>query len=194
MRLPARAAATAPAGPTPPTIFRGTFTIDRAEHGQGEEGGAAGTGGCRPRFPFPPDTWAAVGTPATSPSSSPSSPTPSASPWVKGVLFVNGHNAGWYWPARGPQNTLFLPGPWLRWGQNEVILVEVGGGGGSGGGGGGNAASSAPPTLALVAAPDYTGPDGGGGAGLVARRGGEGAGLGGPHGLGAADAAARASA
>lgn len=39
--------------------------------------------------------------------------------WEKGVVFVNGQNLGRYWKI-GPQETLYLPGPWLRRGGNEV--------------------------------------------------------------------------
>lgn len=34
-------------------------------------------------------------------------------------MFVNGQNLGRYWKI-GPQETLYLPGPWLRKGSNEV--------------------------------------------------------------------------
>lgn len=34
-------------------------------------------------------------------------------------MFVNGHNLGRYWKI-GPQETLYLPGPWLQKGSNEV--------------------------------------------------------------------------
>lgn len=39
--------------------------------------------------------------------------------WTKGVCFVNGHNLGRYWDI-GPQETLYLPAPWLHPGENEV--------------------------------------------------------------------------
>ena len=39
--------------------------------------------------------------------------------WTKGVVFINGHNLGRYWNI-GPQETLYLPSPLLRKGQNEV--------------------------------------------------------------------------
>ena len=45
--------------------------------------------------------------------------------WNKGLIFVNGLNLGWYWPAKGPQNTQFIPGPLLRWGANDIVLLEV---------------------------------------------------------------------
>lgn len=47
--------------------------------------------------------------------------------WHKGVAFVNGFNLGWYWPAVGPQMTLYVPGPLLKDGDNELILLEVDG-------------------------------------------------------------------
>jgi hypothetical protein len=45
--------------------------------------------------------------------------------WSKGLLFVNGVNLGWYWPTVGPQGAQYVPGPFLKPGLNEVILVEV---------------------------------------------------------------------
>ncbi|KAG1970182.1 beta-galactosidase-1-like protein [Pimephales promelas] len=41
--------------------------------------------------------------------------------WSKGVVFVNGQNIGRYWDA-GPQQALFLPGPFLNSGMNQVSL------------------------------------------------------------------------
>lgn len=43
--------------------------------------------------------------------------------WGKGVVFVNGHNLGRYWKL-GPQQTLYLPGCWLREGENEIVVFE----------------------------------------------------------------------
>ena len=43
--------------------------------------------------------------------------------WSKGVVWVNGHNLGRYWNI-GPQQTLYVPGPWLRKGKNEVTVFE----------------------------------------------------------------------
>ena len=43
--------------------------------------------------------------------------------WGKGIVFVNGHNLGRYWRI-GPQQTLYLPGCWLRPGRNEVLVLE----------------------------------------------------------------------
>ncbi|HVZ96977.1 MAG TPA: beta-galactosidase family protein [Chitinophagaceae bacterium] len=43
--------------------------------------------------------------------------------WQKGIVFVNGHNLGRYWDT-GPQQTLYLPGCWLRKGKNEIVIFE----------------------------------------------------------------------
>ncbi|XP_071327801.1 beta-galactosidase-1-like protein 2 [Trachinotus anak] len=43
--------------------------------------------------------------------------------WIKGVIFINGKNLGRYWSI-GPQQTLYVPGPWLRRGDNQVIVFE----------------------------------------------------------------------
>ncbi|KAG5346790.1 BGAL galactosidase, partial [Acromyrmex charruanus] len=45
--------------------------------------------------------------------------------WGKGVAFVNGHNLGRYWPLVGPQITLYVPAPYLREGENELIILEL---------------------------------------------------------------------
>lgn len=43
--------------------------------------------------------------------------------WSKGVVFINGQNIGRYWDA-GPQQALFLPGPFLNSGMNQVSSYE----------------------------------------------------------------------
>uniref|UniRef100_A0A673FM54 Si:dkey-224e22.2 n=1 Tax=Sinocyclocheilus rhinocerous TaxID=307959 RepID=A0A673FM54_9TELE len=43
--------------------------------------------------------------------------------WSKGVFFVNGQNLGRHWSV-GPQKALYIPGPWLRSGDNEMIVFE----------------------------------------------------------------------
>ncbi|KAG8434748.1 hypothetical protein GDO86_012918 [Hymenochirus boettgeri] len=43
--------------------------------------------------------------------------------WKKGVVFINGYNLGRYWDI-GPQDTLYLPGPWLWPGVNEITILE----------------------------------------------------------------------
>ena len=46
--------------------------------------------------------------------------------WGKGQVYVNGHAMGRIW-AIGPQQTLFVPGCWLKKGQNEIIVLDVAG-------------------------------------------------------------------
>ena len=45
--------------------------------------------------------------------------------WGKGIAWVNGFNLGWFWPTQGPQLTLYVPGPVLKEGDNEVVLLEL---------------------------------------------------------------------
>jgi beta-galactosidase len=44
--------------------------------------------------------------------------------WTKGVVWVNGHNLGRYWRV-GPQQALYVPGPWLKAGRNEIVVFEL---------------------------------------------------------------------
>jgi len=44
--------------------------------------------------------------------------------WKRGVVWVNGRCLGRFWDV-GPQRTLFLPGAWLRLGQNELIVFDL---------------------------------------------------------------------
>ncbi|WP_349305484.1 beta-galactosidase family protein [Bacillus sp. FJAT-50079] len=44
--------------------------------------------------------------------------------WTKGVVFVNGFNLGRYWEI-GPQETLYVPGPLLKQGKNEIVIFEL---------------------------------------------------------------------
>ena len=46
------------------------------------------------------------------------------SSWGKGQVYVNGHAIGRFWEI-GPQQTLFVPGCWLKKGQNEIIVLDV---------------------------------------------------------------------
>eukprot|EP00884_Botryococcus_braunii_P002883 jgi/Botrbrau1/12596/Bobra.0169s0124.1 len=67
--------------------------------------------------------------------------------WGKGLAFINGFNLGWYWPTAGPTNTMYVPGPILKVGDNEIILLEV----------------DAAPSIASVSfvdVPDFYGPGG----------------------------------
>lgn len=41
----------------------------------------------------------------------------------KGIVFVNGINLGRYWSV-GPQQTLYLPGCWLKVGKNDIVIFE----------------------------------------------------------------------
>lgn len=43
--------------------------------------------------------------------------------WGKGIVFVNGINLGRYWQV-GPQQTLYLPGVWLKKGENKIVIFE----------------------------------------------------------------------
>ncbi|MEN6453966.1 MAG: hypothetical protein ABFD10_06890, partial [Prolixibacteraceae bacterium] len=45
------------------------------------------------------------------------------SAWGKGIVFVNGYNIGRYWKV-GPQQTLYVPGCWLKKGENRVVIFE----------------------------------------------------------------------
>lgn len=43
--------------------------------------------------------------------------------WGKGIVFVNGINLGRYWRV-GPQQTLYLPGCYLKKGKNTIVIFE----------------------------------------------------------------------
>ena len=58
---------------------------------------------------------------------------------TKGALWINGHPIGRFWNV-GPQQTLYVPGPWLRTGENEIIVFDL-------------QPSSDHPTVAGLAAP-----------------------------------------
>jgi beta-galactosidase len=47
-------------------------------------------------------------------------------PWGKGVAWVNGHCMGRYWNI-GPTQTMYVPGPWLKHGKNEIIILDLNG-------------------------------------------------------------------
>lgn len=44
--------------------------------------------------------------------------------WGKGMVWVNGYAIGRFWEI-GPQQTLFMPGCWLKEGQNEIIVLDL---------------------------------------------------------------------
>jgi beta-galactosidase len=62
----------------------------------------------------------------------------------KGALWINGHAIGRFWKI-GPQQTLFVPGPWLHEGNNEIIVFDI-------------APTTSEPILAGLATPILDGP------------------------------------
>lgn len=44
--------------------------------------------------------------------------------WTKGLAWINGFPLGRYW-SRGPQTSLYVPGPVLRPGANEITVLEL---------------------------------------------------------------------
>jgi beta-galactosidase len=44
--------------------------------------------------------------------------------WGKGVLWINGHCLGRFWNI-GPTQTMYVPGPWLKPGSNDVVILDL---------------------------------------------------------------------
>ena len=44
--------------------------------------------------------------------------------WGKGTVWINGHHLGRFWDI-GPQQTMYVPGPWLRAGRNEIVVFSL---------------------------------------------------------------------
>ncbi len=44
--------------------------------------------------------------------------------WGKGLVYVNGHGIGRIWEI-GPQQTLYMPGCWLKKGENEIMVFDI---------------------------------------------------------------------
>jgi len=44
--------------------------------------------------------------------------------WGKGLVYVNGHPLGRIWEI-GPQQTLYMPGCWLKKGENEILVFDI---------------------------------------------------------------------
>lgn len=44
--------------------------------------------------------------------------------WGKGLVYVNGHALGRIWET-GPQQTLYVPGCWLKKGENEIVVFDI---------------------------------------------------------------------
>jgi beta-galactosidase len=62
----------------------------------------------------------------------------------KGALWINGHPIGRFWNI-GPQQTLYVPGPWLRVGDNQIIVFDL-------------APTTSRPTVVGLATPILDGP------------------------------------
>jgi beta-galactosidase len=43
--------------------------------------------------------------------------------WGKGTVWINGHHLGRFWDI-GPQQTMYVPAPWLRVGRNEIVVFS----------------------------------------------------------------------
>ncbi len=46
------------------------------------------------------------------------------STWGKGLVWINGHCIGRFWSV-GPQQTLYVPGCWLRKGRNDIVVMDI---------------------------------------------------------------------
>jgi len=44
--------------------------------------------------------------------------------FTKGFIVINGINIGRFYNTAGPQKTLYLPAPYLKKGENEIIIFE----------------------------------------------------------------------
>jgi beta-galactosidase len=44
--------------------------------------------------------------------------------WGQGIVWINGRCLGRYWSI-GPTQTMYLPGPWIRRGRNEVVVLDL---------------------------------------------------------------------
>lgn len=130
----AAAASAAAGGMRAPSVYRGTLVVPAAAakksrtKGEGAEARPTALASDRDSGGNPPSTWADL------------------SGWGKGLLFVNGVNLGYYWPSKGPQTRQYVPGPFLKTGNNEIVLVELEAGMGPAGG-----------TLSFASEPDFSG-------------------------------------
>jgi len=46
------------------------------------------------------------------------------SSWGQGIVWINGRCLGRYWSI-GPTQTMYLPGPWIRRGKNEIVVLDL---------------------------------------------------------------------
>ena len=44
--------------------------------------------------------------------------------WGKGLVYVNGYEFGRFWEI-GPQQALYVPGCWLKKGENEILVFDI---------------------------------------------------------------------
>jgi len=44
--------------------------------------------------------------------------------WGQGIVWINGRCLGRYWSI-GPTQTMVLPGPWMKRGRNEVVVLDL---------------------------------------------------------------------
>jgi len=44
--------------------------------------------------------------------------------WGQGILWINGRCLGRFWSI-GPTQTMYLPGPWINVGRNEVVVLDL---------------------------------------------------------------------
>ena len=44
--------------------------------------------------------------------------------WGQGIVWINGRCLGRYWNI-GPTQTMYLPGPWIKKGKNEVVVLDL---------------------------------------------------------------------
>jgi beta-galactosidase len=45
-------------------------------------------------------------------------------PFKRGMVWINGNNLGRYWEI-GPQKSLYVPGAWLKKGENQIVILET---------------------------------------------------------------------
>jgi beta-galactosidase len=46
------------------------------------------------------------------------------STWGQGIVWINGRCLGRYWSI-GPTQTMYLPGPWIKKGRNEIVVLDL---------------------------------------------------------------------
>ena len=46
------------------------------------------------------------------------------SSWGQGIVWINGRCLGRYWSI-GPTQTMYLPGPWIKKGRNEIVVLDL---------------------------------------------------------------------